>query len=449
MSQMLSSLISRGDDPSVSIKPNGTGEDAVNRMHDPSPPELGRAFETLLTTHIYSANMKRVIETFDLEALQIQVTQSMGKRCTGCYLTDQGGYNTVGILTFDDGTDIIVRLSGSGTGQDDTMPTADLEQRFLSEVATLRYVKKNTTIPVPEVYHAVSTADNPVGARYMLMQRIPGQLLISHWMQFSAEERRKVVAQLADFQAQLLQLEFPTIGCLVDENGTVGPLGLSCTYPFALRNSTDRGPFSSSRDFLLAYVRAELDLLTRRLAYWTEQRRTWSACNGGFDDLPASYAVEWFQLLLDGITALPADLLDPPDCAFVLFHDDFNEGNIIVSRSDPTEVVGIIDWEGSRISPLWDPRRLCSVLRKDVVEDPDEFAELKEMQTDILQDAQLYTGYSKLHLARLLHIADYGHSFQSTRAHLDGLFVEWFDGVCATGRGAHLEPFRPLKKFIE
>jgi hypothetical protein len=92
---------------------------------------------------------------------------------------------------------------------------------------------------------------------------------------------------------------------------------------------------------------------------------------------------------------------------------------------------------------------LCSVLRKDLVEDPKEFASLKTMQNDIWQDAQPYTTYSKLHFARLLHITDYGHSFRSKRADLDGLFMEWFDGVCAKGRGAHLEPFPPLKKFIE
>ncbi|KAJ7084643.1 kinase-like domain-containing protein [Mycena belliarum] len=392
--------------------------------------------------------MKRVILTFNLEALQGQATRTMGKRCTGCYLTEQGGYNTVGILTFDDGSDAIARLSGSHTGQDDIMSMADLEQRFLSEVATLKYVRKHTTIPVPEVYHAVSTADNPVGARYMIMQRIPGRPLISQWMRFSAEERRRVVEQLADFQAQLLTLEFPTIGCLTDADGTVGPLGLSCSYPFSLRNA-NRGPFASSREFLLAHVQAELDLLTNRPADWTEQRQTWAACNGGFEDIPATYAIEWFKLLLDGITALPSDLIDPPESPFVLFHDDFNEGNIIMSSSDPAKVVGIIDWEGSRISPLWDPRRLCSVLNKDVVKDPEEFASLKEMQMDVITDAQLYTGYSKLHLARLLHITDYQHSIQSTRSHLDGLFLQWFDGVSAAGRRVHLEPFIPLKRFIE
>ncbi|KAJ7801275.1 hypothetical protein B0H14DRAFT_2615483 [Mycena olivaceomarginata] len=149
------------------------------------------------------------------------------------------------------------------------------------------------------------------------------------------------MTQLADFRAQLLTLTFPIIGCLVDDNGTVGPLGLSCTYPFMLKKN-NRGPFASSKDFLLAH-------------------------------------------------ALPADQLVPTE-TFVLFRDDFNSGNILVSWSDPTEVVGILDWEGSRISPLWDPRGLCSVLNtRGAVEDSKEFHSLKELQEDILQRAQLYT----------------------------------------------------------
>ncbi|KAJ6505839.1 kinase-like domain-containing protein [Mycena vitilis] len=359
------------------------GDCGANVIPDPSPAELGRAFEKLLQNHVYSTNMKRVIESFNLNALQQQATQIMQRQCTGCYATDQGGFNTVFILTFERGPDVIARLSGSGTGQDDTMSADDLEQRFLSEVATLRYVKKQTTIPVPEVYHAVSTADNPVGARYMLMQRIHGQSLIAPWERSSPEGRRKIMTRLADFQAQLLALTFPIIGCLVDDNGTVGPLGLSCTYPFMLTKN-NRGPFASSKDFLLAHVHAELDLLTIHPAEWTEQRLKWGGCNGGFDDVSRESAITWLQLLLDGIKALPTDQLAPTE-TFVLFHNDFNSGNILVSWSDPTEVVGILDWEGSRISPLWDPRRLCSVLNtKGAIEDPKKLHSLEEIAEEYL-----------------------------------------------------------------
>ncbi|KAJ7449150.1 kinase-like domain-containing protein [Mycena galericulata] len=416
---------------------------------EPSPQDLAQEFSSLVETHVYSTQMKRVIASFDLEALKAQATRSMGKKCTGCSPISQGGFNTVFILTFEDGSDIIARLNGSAIAQDENFPVEDVTQRFVSEVATLRYVKQHTSIPVPKVYYAESDFDNPVRTRYMLMERISGQSLTAPWNKLSAEGRRKVVAQLADLQSQLLKLEFSNIGCLIDEAGTVGPLGLSCTYPFVLRDD-NRGPFASSKEFLLAHVRSELDLLMNHTDEWNQQRTKWAFLNGGFDDIPRQYAIKWFQLLLDGINSLPLELLDPPENAFVLFHDDFDTGNILVSHNDPTEVVGILDWEGSRILPLWDPRRLCSVIASPSdIEDPEEYASLKSLQKDILQDAQLYIGYSQLHLARLLHIVDYGHSVQSKRTELDALFIQWFDGVCATGRSQHIESFLDLKRLIQ
>ncbi|KAJ6622648.1 kinase-like domain-containing protein [Mycena sp. CBHHK59/15] len=413
----------------------------------PCVKDLAREFEILLQQHVYSAAMKRVIASFNLDALQLQATETMGKHCNGCHPMGQGGYNTVFILTFEDSTDIIARLSGSHSGQDERMSPEALVRRFISEVATLRYVKKKTTIPVPEVYHAVSDSENPVGARYILMERLSGQTLTAPWNTFTSDQRRNMIASLANFQAQLLELEFPAIGCLVDEQGTVGPLGLSCTYPFVLRD--DCGPFKSSKDFLLAHVNAELDLLTNHVDEWTEKRQFWANLNGGFEDLPREYAIQWFQLLLDGISALPFELLDPPENAFVLYHDDFNSGNILVSHADPTVVVGILDWEGSRVSPLWDPRRMCTVLSDSKVDDPQELASLRELEYDILTDAQPYARYSQLHLARLLHITDYGHSTQSKRSELNRLFLQWYAGVCGTGRADKIESFMGLKKFIE
>ncbi len=211
----------------------------------------------------------------------------------------------------------------------------------------------------------------------------------------------------------------------------------------------NRGPFTSSKEFLLAHVHSELDLLTIRPEEWTEQRRKQDVCNGGFDNMSRDHAIRWFQLLLDGIKALPADQICRTE-TFVLFHDDFNSGNILVSWSDPAEVVGILDWEGSRVSPLWDTRRLCSVaLAIGDSEDPEDLLSLRKLEEGIWQQAQLYIGYSQLDLACLLHIVDYGHSFRSTQSHLDGLFLQWFDGVCGTGHGAQIVSFEPLKHFIE
>jgi hypothetical protein len=58
---------------------------------------------------------------------------------------------------------------------------------------------------------------------------------------------------------------------------------------------------------------------------------------------------------LDGIAALPPELLDPPENAFVLFHDEFNEGNIIVSFSDPTRSSGLLTGKAGASRPFGTP----------------------------------------------------------------------------------------------
>lgn len=100
-------------------------------------------------------------------------------------------YYQVFVLPFDDGTDILARLRipGNGfNGADSSVSDTDLEERFSSEVrciqstyshiltsmkvATLRFVKEKTSIPVPQLYHWDCDPTNPVGTRYMLMQRV-------------------------------------------------------------------------------------------------------------------------------------------------------------------------------------------------------------------------------------------------------------------------------------
>ena len=52
------------------------------------------------------------------------------------------------------------------------MHTAQQEREMQSEVATMAYVRQNTSVPVPEVFSYDCTTDNAVGAPYMLMERI-------------------------------------------------------------------------------------------------------------------------------------------------------------------------------------------------------------------------------------------------------------------------------------
>ncbi|KAJ7734016.1 hypothetical protein DFH07DRAFT_780443 [Mycena maculata] len=305
-----------------------------------------------------------------------------------------------------DGTDVIACLAGSALNDNAECAEDALTQSILSEarlskllslgfVATLAFVKQHTSIPVPKVHHLESSSDNLVGARYMITVRILGHPLGTTWYTMSSQQGQQVVTQLAGIEAELLNIRFPAIGCLVDASG----------------------------------IRA-----------W------WSNINGGVDGISTSYAIQWFQFLLDGVNSLAPEEFGPQDFSF--FHDDM--GNILVSNCGT--VVDIIDWEGSRICPLWNKSRYSTFLRDPrVLVDESEVVSLQKLQKGAIErkTGKKYPGSSPLRLGTLLYMVDYTRSVRSSRATMDNLFLAWFNVITEIGYVRGLKPFLPLKRFIE
>ncbi|KAJ7864102.1 hypothetical protein B0H14DRAFT_3443688 [Mycena olivaceomarginata] len=331
------------------------------------------------------------------------------------------GFNTVVLLTFEDGSDVIARLNRSAFNDKAEFPEELLTDSFRSEVATLAYVRQQTSIPVPEVYYFDSDPRNPVGARYMLVERILGEDLFGFWCKASHQRREDIVTQLACMESELLRTRFPTIGGLTDANGN---------------------------HLLVAHVSRELNFLKEAPEEWARERAKWSHVNGGFDDIPASYALQWLSLLSAAIVAMPSAAFKPAD--FALFHDDFTMGNMLVS--DSGTVVGIIDWEGSRTLPLWNGSRHVGLLQDvNMFDDEVEMESLQRLRRNIIEEktGQPYPVLSSLSLGTLLYLADHPHSVQFTRANMDRLFLTWFQAVATRGCEWELTPFFELKRFIE
>lgn len=226
-------------------------------------------------------------------------------------------------------------------------------------------------------------------------------------------------------------MEFPAIGSLLDDQDTLGPLSRSCSYPSLL--SLDCGPFKTTKEYLLANVSAELKLVQENPENWRKQRNETANLSGGLEDTLIEDAREWLRLLHEGIRGLRNDLLDPPENPFVFFHDDFQWSNVLVSPEDPTKLVGILDWEGSRVLPVWDNSRLADPVGRNIIDDPEELRRLQDMKWDILQDVQTNVAYSKHRWHLFLRIIDYGHSFRSRWEVVDGLFLGWLESVRGKG----------------
>ncbi|KAJ6628261.1 hypothetical protein B0H10DRAFT_210801 [Mycena sp. CBHHK59/15] len=265
---------------------------------------------------------------------------------------------------------------------------------------------------------------------------------------------RKIVTQIARYETQLLDNPLPSIGALFDEHGTVGQLGPTCTAPFVLRQ--DRGPFRCSKDFLLASVDSQLDLINNRHAQWTAWRANWSELNGGVESIPAEYAARWFQLLRDAIYNMPDELHlqfpQLPATVFRLAHTDFNEGNLLISSAEDATIVAVLDWEGAQVLPSWDARQGCgmswipwSMLRED------DAAELRKLYFQITTENERWLGMSLLQLQGLLALLDSPQSIISNRTDFDAMFLSWLHHAEQTGGqwcSDVLKGFQRLEEFI-
>ncbi|KAF9020886.1 hypothetical protein BDZ89DRAFT_1071912 [Hymenopellis radicata] len=67
------------------------------------------------------------------------------------------------------------------------------ERKILSEIATARFVKTRTAIPVPDIYGHDMDEDGVVGGAWIVMEYVDGDNLGLIWNDMSFEKRRQEV----------------------------------------------------------------------------------------------------------------------------------------------------------------------------------------------------------------------------------------------------------------
>ncbi|KAK2772571.1 hypothetical protein CKAH01_13951 [Colletotrichum kahawae] len=90
------------------------------------------------------------------------------------------------------------------------------------EVATMRWIKLRTSIPVPEVFAFDDSSDNEIGFEWMIMEFMPGVRSHKRWRKMSTAQKEAIAEKMADYHAQILDAgtnlkEFQTIGTLCFE----------------------------------------------------------------------------------------------------------------------------------------------------------------------------------------------------------------------------------------
>lgn len=173
----------------------------------------------------------------------------------------------------------------------------------MAEAAAMRYIRENTSIPVPKVYDAYMRTDRPdCGA--ILMEFVEGDTLHDAWADLSCAQKDSIIMQLKGYYDQLCAIKGDFIGSL---DGTY------CEDQIFSNNRGAFGPFKTENEFREGCI----------AAMYRCRRDNWS------------------ETVAEFIRALPPSEI-------VLTHNDLHPRNIIVHDG---KVVAIIDWELSGFYP--------------------------------------------------------------------------------------------------
>ncbi|KAL4903126.1 prion-inhibition and propagation-domain-containing protein [Aspergillus multicolor] len=107
--------------------------------------------------------------------------------------------------TFDDGHRVIARIPYPATVPE--------HYAVASEVAMLDYLRLHG-FKTPKVYGWSSTKTNPVGAEYIVMEKMGGTPLCETWYTMMPKQQRGIMGQTVEWETRLISLKFPASGSL-------------------------------------------------------------------------------------------------------------------------------------------------------------------------------------------------------------------------------------------
>ncbi|OAR01107.1 hypothetical protein LLEC1_05653 [Akanthomyces lecanii] len=213
-------------------------------------------------------------------------------------------------------------------------------EKLQSEVATLNYLRAQTSIPVPTVCafgkDAVLTSDATQNQMFLISEYIAGVSLMPDQLANADEiTRKRFFLQLFDYLAQLRSLEFQKIGSLmpgISQSPWVGNI-----ISFSSNSLRIQLPsFISARDYMASQYNILRQHISSPVADLSES-----------DSRYELFALHALQGRFESYSLDP-ELLD--DGPFVLHHADLHLCNILVDAD--LNIQGIIDWEFVNTVPL-------------------------------------------------------------------------------------------------
>ncbi|PWY82151.1 hypothetical protein BO70DRAFT_291572 [Aspergillus heteromorphus CBS 117.55] len=291
---------------------------------------------------------------FNPTELQRVAGQAIGEDdCPHMIKLAEGGFNKVFLLRAKNGREVIARIPTPIAGPP--------RYTTASEVATMDFLRLILQVPVPKVLAYSACSNNPVGAEYIIMERVKGVSLASRWSSLTSDEVKNVMKQIAQMEEKVFTYSFPGYGSLYRTGDIEGekqiPLAVEdfCIGPIAARQfwhgdrsntRIDRGPWDSPEDCLMSAARREIACTLHHAK--PQPRRTFL--------LPTTHDIdpsEHTSLLSKFIEIAP--LLVPSSSHLaspILRHPDLSLSNILL-EPDSSQILGIIDWQDTIVFPLF------------------------------------------------------------------------------------------------
>jgi aminoglycoside phosphotransferase (APT) family kinase protein len=264
--------------------------------------------------------------------------------------TRAGGYNVVRFLHLPDAesTELVVRVPYSPADGWTSAHSLTAFKRISSEVATMRYVEKHTTVPVPRVIEYSAESKGVVGSPYIVMSKAEGVPLFTLWDDMEDERRTVLLKQVVDILLELSLHRFDKIGSLVEvQIPGIASSGSSSHDGWVI---AEKVPMEAGEEDIERVLSSRV--WTNAIEYWVAYAnarlaRVDEECFGE----PKNFHYAHYWLIRSLIPALYDTFLD--EAGFPLLPHDFHTQNIMVKNDVKGQpcITALIDWEFSCTVP--------------------------------------------------------------------------------------------------
>lgn len=215
------------------------------------------------------------------------------------------------------------------------------------EVITLRFLRRETDTPIPEVIAFDDSCNNDIGFEWILMELMPGVSAYKKWRTLTTFQKVAIVQRIAELQAQIFNHAFSGIGTLTvgdeQQNRQEQPGEMVSRFYF-WGNHFDYdvacGPFRSTHDWLASY----LEIIIK------DQIKAIDEAEDEEGEEDAAFALALAHRLLHLLPKTFPPLESHPEQSVIL-HEDLSLSNILINEQG--EITALLDWECVSAMPLW------------------------------------------------------------------------------------------------